>query len=89
MEVFFQSVAHHWPQPGIALLLTGMGQDGAEGMVRLQAARWHTVAESAESCVVFGMPKAAIARGAARQVLPLKQMVPHLVSKLTLSASRF
>lgn len=86
VDVFFQSVAHHWPQPGLALLLTGMGRDGAEGMALLKTARWQTIAESAESCVVFGMPKAAIARGAADHVLPLEKIADYVVRAIALSA---
>ncbi|MFK8185990.1 MAG: chemotaxis-specific protein-glutamate methyltransferase CheB [Phormidesmis sp.] len=78
VDVFFKSVARHWPQPGIALLLTGMGRDGAGGLALLKSTKWHTVAESAESCVVFGMPKAAIEQGAAGQILPLSQMASYL-----------
>lgn len=82
VDVFFQSVARHWPQPGIGLLLTGMGKDGACGMSLLKSAQWHTVAESAESCVVFGMPKVAIEQGAAAQILPLSQMASHLTKMI-------
>lgn len=89
VDVFFQSVAHHWPQPGIALLLTGMGRDGANGMAQLHTARWHTIAESAKSCVIFGMPKAAIALGAVKHILPLDQIAPHVVNTLALPAFRF
>ncbi len=78
VNAFFSSVAQHWPQPGIALLLTGMGRDGADGMALLHSAGWHTVAESESSCVVFGMPKAAIARGAVSTVLPLDQIAPYI-----------
>ncbi|MEL6553294.1 MAG: chemotaxis-specific protein-glutamate methyltransferase CheB [Cyanobacteria bacterium J06621_11] len=86
VDVFFQSVAHHWAQPGLAVLLTGMGRDGAKGMAQLHAANWHTIAESAESCVVFGMAKAAIDLGAAKQVLPLEKIVPSIVSALPANA---
>ena len=79
VDVFFESVAQHWPQPGTAILLTGMGRDGAMGMAQLRSLGWHTMAESVESCVVFGMPKAAIDLGAACQVLPIGQIAPHLI----------
>lgn len=78
INAFFSSVAQHWPQPGVATVLTGMGQDGADGMALLHSAGWHTVAESEASCVVFGMPKAAIARGAISSVLPLDQIAPYI-----------
>jgi two-component system, chemotaxis family, response regulator WspF len=69
VDVFFKSVAVHWPSPGKAVLLTGMGRDGAQGLSELRAAGWETIAESEQSCVVYGMPRAAIALGAAKQVL--------------------
>ncbi len=78
INAFFSSVAQHWPQPGIAVLLTGMGRDGADGMALLQSTGWQTVAESESSCVVFGMPKAAIARGAISTVLSLDQIAPYI-----------
>ncbi|NEO87315.1 MAG: chemotaxis-specific protein-glutamate methyltransferase CheB [Spirulina sp. SIO3F2] len=78
VDVFFESVARYWPQPGIALLLTGMGRDGAVGMQALRSRQWHTIAQSEASCVVFGMPKAAIAQGGVNQVLSLEQMVAYL-----------
>lgn len=83
VDVFFQSVARHWPVPGNALLLTGMGRDGAEGMAVLQAAHWNTIAESAQSAVVFGMPKSAIDRGAANHSLSLEAISPYLIRTLT------
>ncbi|MEM6453046.1 MAG: chemotaxis response regulator protein-glutamate methylesterase [Cyanobacteria bacterium P01_D01_bin.105] len=78
VDVFFDSVARHWPQSGIGLLLTGMGRDGARGMALLKSAGWRTIAESAESCVVFGMPKAAIEAGTATHVLSLPQIASYL-----------
>ncbi len=79
VDVFFQSVAQHWRQPGTAVLLTGMGRDGADGMMLLRSTGWRTIAESAQSCVVFGMPKAAIDRGAASRILSLEQIPPQLI----------
>ncbi|MEL7512794.1 MAG: chemotaxis-specific protein-glutamate methyltransferase CheB [Cyanobacteria bacterium J06554_3] len=78
VDVFFESVAAHWPQPGQAVLLTGMGRDGAEGMSTLRAAGWQTIAESQDSCVVYGMPRAAIEYGAANAVLPVSQIASAL-----------
>lgn len=74
VDIFFQSVARYWPNPGKAVLLTGMGADGAAGMSHLQTAGWHTIAQSEASCAVYGMPKAAIARGAAKQILSLSKI---------------
>ncbi|MEO1395100.1 MAG: chemotaxis-specific protein-glutamate methyltransferase CheB [Cyanobacteria bacterium J06634_5] len=74
VDVFFQSLAEHWPRRGKAILLTGMGRDGAAGLGRLRAAGWETIAESEETCVVYGMPRAAIEQGAACRVLPLEKI---------------
>ncbi len=60
VNIFFESVARHWPEPSAAILLTGMGRDGAVGMLALHNAGWYTLAQSKETCVVYGMPKAAI-----------------------------
>ena len=79
VDVFFQSVAQHWFTPGIALILTGMGCDGTEGIATLHAAKWHTIAESDKSCAVFGMPKAAIERGVIHRILSLEEIPPYLI----------
>lgn len=87
VDVFFSSVARHWQTIGTALLLTGMGRDGAAGMGLLRSAGWHTIAESADSCVVFGMPKAAIEQQTVTQVLPLSQIVTQLTRGVADDAS--
>ncbi|AMV37864.1 chemotaxis response regulator protein-glutamate methylesterase [Planctomyces sp. SH-PL62] len=71
VDVFFQSVARHWPGPGAAALLTGMGRDGAEGLLALHRRGWLTIAQDEATSVVWGMPRAAVERGAAELVLPL------------------
>jgi two-component system, chemotaxis family, response regulator WspF len=68
VDVFFQSVAQHHPKPGIAILLTGMGRDGAKGLGILQSIGWYTIAQNQASCVVYGMPKAAIEQGAVSEI---------------------
>jgi two-component system response regulator WspF len=70
IDVFFNSLAAS-PSPGLAILLTGMGRDGADGLLRLRRAGWTTVAQDEHSAVVYGMPRAAAEIGAAEQVLPL------------------
>ena len=59
------------PAPGVAVLLTGMGRDGAHGLLRLRRLRWHTIAQDEATSVVYGMPRAAVEIGAAAQVLPV------------------
>ncbi|HET7437597.1 MAG TPA: chemotaxis-specific protein-glutamate methyltransferase CheB, partial [Thermoanaerobaculia bacterium] len=74
VDVLFRSVAQTCGANAIGILLTGMGDDGAAGLGELQAAGALTVAQDEATSVVFGMPKEAIARGAATQVLPLGAM---------------
>jgi len=74
VDVLFGSLVEHWRTPGVAVLLTGMGRDGAEGMRKLRCAGWHTIAQDQASCVVYGMPKAAVLLDAASQVLPLSEI---------------
>ncbi|MFA5206854.1 MAG: chemotaxis-specific protein-glutamate methyltransferase CheB [Lentisphaeria bacterium] len=69
-DVFFRALAAGWPTPGAAVVLTGMGRDGAEGLLALRQAGWWTAAQDAASSVVHGMPGAAIELGAAGLVLP-------------------
>ena len=80
VDVFFSSVAKHWPKKFIAILLTGMGTDGARGMKDLYDAGWHTIAEHRSSCVVYGMPKAAIEAHAITSILPLDQIGSTVLS---------
>jgi two-component system chemotaxis response regulator CheB len=71
VDVLFRSVAAEFGSQSIAVLMTGMGDDGAEGLGAVKKAGGMTIAQSEESCVVFGMPKAAIDRGYATRVVPL------------------
>ena len=69
VDVFFKSLAQNWKHQGIGVLLTGMGRDGAEGLSALRLQGWHTIAQDKASCVVYGMPKAAVELNAAMEVL--------------------
>ena len=82
VDVFFESVADHWPQAGTALLLTGMGRDGAKGMSRLRSCGWHTIAQDEATSVVWSMPKSAIDLGAACEVLAIEQMPSTILSRM-------
>jgi two-component system chemotaxis response regulator CheB len=77
-DVLFKSVAEEFGDKSIAALMTGMGEDGAQGLGMVKAAGGMTIAQSEESCVVFGMPKAAIERGYALRVLPLDALANTL-----------
>jgi len=70
-DVLFKSLADEFGPKGIAVLMTGMGDDGAQGMGAVKAAGGLTIAQNEESCVVYGMPKAAIDRGYAIRVVGL------------------
>jgi two-component system response regulator WspF len=70
VDELFASLARH-AAPAVAVLLTGMGRDGAEGLARLRAAGWHTIAQDEATSVVWGMPGAAHRLGAAVETLPL------------------
>lgn len=80
VDVFFSSVAKNWPRPGVAVLLTGMGRDGAAGLLGLRAAGWRTIAQDEASSVVWGMPKAATEIGAAEKVLHLSRIAGAIAS---------
>ena len=74
VDVFFKNVAQVWPSPGIAVLLTGMGSDGGQGMLALRRKGWHTIAQDRATSVIYGMPKAAVDLDAAVQVLPVDEI---------------
>jgi two-component system response regulator WspF len=74
VDAFFKSVAIHWPVKSLGVLLTGMGADGAQGLLALRNAGWHTIAQDEASSVVYGMPKAAAELGAAAEILPVAEI---------------
>jgi two-component system chemotaxis response regulator CheB len=81
VDVMFRSVAAEFGPQAMAVLMTGMGEDGAAGMGVVRAAGGLTVAQSEKSCVVFGMPKAAIERGYAMRTVHLQDMPALLQSQ--------
>jgi two-component system, chemotaxis family, protein-glutamate methylesterase/glutaminase len=82
VDVFFQSVARSAGRNAIGVLLTGMGADGARGLLAMRQTGAHTLAQDEESCVVFGMPKEAIKLGAATEIVPLSQVGQTLLRNL-------
>ena len=82
VDVFFASLARHWRDPGMAVLLTGMGRDGGKGMLTLRRSGWHTIAQDEASCAVYGMPKAAVELGGAVEVLPPEAIARSLGQRL-------
>jgi two-component system chemotaxis response regulator CheB len=74
VDVLFRSVAQAAGSNSVGVIMTGMGADGAEGLLEMRRAGAATIAQDEASCVVFGMPKEAIARGSVEEVLPLEQI---------------
>ncbi len=86
VEVLFESAARVVGRNALGVMLTGMGGDGAQGMKHMRdAGSWNLVQDEA-SCVVFGMPREAIAAGAANEVLPLCEIAPKLLERLRRTA---
>ncbi|MBF0237000.1 MAG: chemotaxis response regulator protein-glutamate methylesterase [SAR324 cluster bacterium] len=79
VNVLFQSLCDHLGKNWLGVILTGMGADGADGVVRLRKLGGHSVVEAEETCTVFGMPKRAIERGGAEFVLPSHKIASKLV----------
>ncbi len=82
VDVFFHSVARYWKGNAIGVLLTGMGKDGAEGLLALRRRGWHTIAQDESTSVVYGMPRAAVELGAAKEVLPICNVGPNIIDLL-------
>jgi two-component system chemotaxis response regulator CheB len=82
IDVLFDSAARHAGKNAIGMILTGMGRDGAEGLLRMKQAGAYTFAQDEASCVVFGMPREAIALGAADEVAPLAEMGRRVLAHL-------
>lgn len=80
VDVLFRSAARYAGRNAIGALLTGMGRDGAEGLLAMRQAGAATLAQDEASCVVFGMPREAIALGAAGEVLTLEDIAPRLMA---------
>ena len=78
VDVFFHSVVKHWKGNVAGVLLTGMGRDGAKGLKALRDTGALTIAQDRDSCVVYGMPKAAADIGAAVEILPLGKIAARL-----------
>ena len=82
VDVFFESVASLWKGDVVGILLTGMGKDGARGLKALRNSGALTIAQNAETCVVYGMPKAAAELDAAVEILPLQEIASCLINSL-------
>jgi two-component system chemotaxis response regulator CheB len=83
VDVMFRSVVQSAGANAVGVLLTGMGADGADGLVELCEARAHTIVQDEASSVVWGMPGAAVARGGAEQILPLTRIPDAILAAVS------
>ncbi|QNP58961.1 protein-glutamate methylesterase/protein-glutamine glutaminase [Paenacidovorax monticola] len=88
VEVLFKSVAAVAGRNAFGIMLTGMGNDGAAAMREMRDAGSYNYVQDEASCIVFGMPREAIAHGAADEVLPLNQIAQALVTRLRSATDR-
>jgi len=79
VDVLFQSAARSAGRNAVGVILTGMGSDGAAGLLEMKKCGAHTIAQDEKTCVVFGMPKEAICMGAVEEVLPLEDIAGAMV----------
>jgi two-component system chemotaxis response regulator CheB len=82
VDVLFRSAANCAGANAVGIIMTGMGDDGARGLLEMKNAGAYTIAEDESTCVVFGMPKAAIGLDAASTVLPLDEIARHAILKM-------
>ncbi len=79
VDVLFRSAAQYAGANAVGIIMTGMGDDGAKGLLEMKNAGARTVAQDEESCIVFGMPKEAIALGAAERVVALGRIPTEIL----------
>ena len=85
IDIFFNSACDNWTGKKIGVLLTGMGDDGAQGLLSLKQQGAYTIAQDEETCAVFGMPKAAIKLNAVSIVLPIQSIGSSITRRLSQS----
>jgi len=88
VDVLFRSAAQAAGRNAAGVLLTGMGDDGARGLLEMRRAGGHTIAEDERTAVVFGMPKEAIALGAACEVVPLERIAARVLDATGVAVAR-
>jgi len=88
VDVMFASVAKHAGVNSVGIILTGMGNDGAAGLLQMKQSGAYTIAQNESTCVVFGMPKEAIQAGAVDVVLPLGDIPNALLHRLRMESQR-
>ena len=82
VDVLFRSVAQYAGRNAVGVILTGMGNDGAAGMLEMHRAGAYTLAQNEASCVVFGMPREAIAGGGVSEVVELDRMSQRMLAQI-------
>ncbi len=82
VDVLFNSTAQYAGSNAVGVILTGMGSDGADGMLKMKASGARTVAQDEATCVVFGMPKEAIKRECVDKISPIRQISQHVLDML-------
>jgi two-component system chemotaxis response regulator CheB len=87
VDVLFNSAARVAGANALGVMLTGMGADGAKAMREMRDAGAYNIAQDEASCVVFGMPKEAIAHGATHEVLPVNRIAGKLIERLRSTSS--
>ncbi|MBI5918112.1 MAG: chemotaxis response regulator protein-glutamate methylesterase [Nitrosomonadales bacterium] len=85
VEVLFRSAAQQAGKSVIGVMLTGMGKDGANAMLEMRQAGAYNFAQDEATCVVFGMPREAIAVGAVDEIVPIQEMTKHVLDRLSLT----
>lgn len=89
VEVLFKSAASVVGRNALGVMLTGMGDDGARAMRKMKDAGSFNIAQNEATCVVFGMPREAIAHGATDAILPLEEIAPALIARLVGNVDRY
>jgi two-component system chemotaxis response regulator CheB len=87
VDVLFRSTARYAGKNAIGVIMTGMGDDGAKGLLEMKEAGAYTIAQDEKSCIVFGMPNEAIKLGAADKILPLDQIAGHAIKTAALKSN--
>jgi two-component system chemotaxis response regulator CheB len=88
VTVLFKALADYYRRSAVGILLTGMGRDGADGLHALAQAGSLTIAQDEATSVVFGMPKEAIALGAAQEIMPIQNIAPFLLNQVFASSAK-
>jgi two-component system, chemotaxis family, protein-glutamate methylesterase/glutaminase len=88
VDVLFRSAAQHAGKNALGVILTGMGRDGAAGLLEMKRAGAYTLAQDEASCIVFGMPREAIALGAADEIASLPEMSRRVMARLSSMGDR-